>query len=294
TFFYRQMPELIERGHIYIGLPPLYKLKQGKQELYIKDDTALNNYLISSAVDNAALTYSQDAPPITGEALEKLLRGYQQALDQIVKLAHRFDAALLHALLEHPPLEPALWADPTAMQAWLDAAALRLAASGLGKPHYSLRLRPAGIDEHSAAIEVIRQQHGLSHTWFLPQAFFSSAEFRPILAISQQIAGMIQPGAVARRASASRGVLSFADARNWLLEEAKKGRSIQRFKGLGEMNPEQLWDTTVNPETRRMLQVGVEDAIAADQIFSMLMGEAVEPRRDFIEANALKVANLDI
>ncbi len=294
TFFYRQMPELIERGHIYIGLPPLYKLKQGKQELYIKDDTALNNYLISSAVDNAALTYSQDAPPITGEALEKLLRGYQQALDQIVKLAHRFDAALLHALLEHPPLEPALWADPKAMQAWLDAAALRLAASGLGKPHYSLRLRPAGIDEHSAAIEVIRQQHGLSHTWFLPQAFFSSAEFRPILAISQQIAGMIQPGAVARRASASRGVLSFADARNWLLEEAKKGRSIQRFKGLGEMNPEQLWDTTVNPETRRMLQVGVEDAIAADQIFSMLMGEAVEPRRDFIEANALKVANLDI
>ena len=294
TFFYRQMPELIERGHIYIGLPPLYKVKQGKQELYIKDDTALNNYLISSAVDNAALTYSPDAPPITGEALEKLLRGYQHALDQIAKLAHRCDPAVLNALLEHAPLEPALWGDPTAMQAWLDAAALRLAASGLGKPHYTLRLRPAGVAEQPAAIEVVREQHGLSHTWLLPQPFFSSAEFRPILAVSQQVAGMVQPEAVVRRGNASRGVLSFVEARNWLLEEAKKGRSIQRFKGLGEMNPEQLWDTTVNPDTRRMLQVGIEDAVAADQMFSMLMGEAVEPRREFIEANALKVANLDV
>ena len=298
TFFYRQMPELIERGHIYIGLPPLYKLKQGKQELYLKDDAALNDYLISSAVDNAALTYSADAPPITGSALEKLLRDYQQALDQISRMAHRFDATVLTALLEHPPLQPAMWADPTNMQAWLDAAALKLAASGLGKPHYALRLRPAHTDaaaaEHPAAVEVIREQHGLSHTWFLPQPFFAGMEFRPILAVSQQIAGLIQGDAVVRRGNASRGVLSFVEARNWLLEEAKKGRSIQRFKGLGEMNPEQLWDTTVNPETRRMLQVGIEDAITADRIFSMLMGEAVEPRRDFIEANALKVANLDI
>jgi len=293
TFFYRQMPDLIERGHIYIGLPPLYKVKQGKQELYIKDDTALNDYLISSAVDNASLVYSPEAPPISGEALEKLLRGYQQALDQIAKLAHRFDAAVLNALLEHTPLEPALWSDDAAMQAWLAGATQRLAASGLGKPHYRMLLRPAA-GEQPAAIEVVKEQHGLSHTWFLPQPFFSSNEYRPILAISQQIAGLIQADAVVRRGNASRGVLSFVEGRNWLLEEAKKGRSIQRFKGLGEMNPEQLWDTTVNPETRRMLQVGIEDAIAADQMFSMLMGEAVEPRRDFIETNALKVANLDI
>jgi len=293
TFFYRQMPELIERGHIYIGLPPLYKVKQGKQELYIKDDAALNDYLISSAVDNAALIYSPDAPPITGEALEKLLRGYQQALDQIAKLAHRFDAAVLNMLLEHAPLEPSLWADPVAMQAWLGDATRRLAASGLGKPRYQLSLRPTH-DEQPAAIEVVREQHGLNHTWVLPQPFFSSNEFKPILAISRQVAGMVQADAVARRGNASRGVLSFVEARNWLLDEAKKGRSIQRFKGLGEMNPEQLWETTVNPETRRMLQVGIEDAIAADQMFSMLMGEAVEPRREFIEANALKVANLDI
>jgi DNA gyrase subunit B len=293
TFFYRQMPDLIERGHIYIGLPPLYKVKQGKQELYIKDDTALNDYLISSAVDNASLTYSPDAPAISGEALEKLLRGYQQALDQIAKLSHRFDSAVLTVLLEHAPIDTALWADSSAMDPWLLRAQQLLASSGLGKPTYKLALRPAQ-GEQPAAIEVVREQHGLSHTWFLPQPFFSSNEYRPILSISQQIAGLIQPEAVVRRGNASFGVLNFVQARNWLLDEAKKGRSIQRFKGLGEMNPEQLWETTVNPETRRMLQVGVEDAIAADQMFSMLMGEAVEPRRDFIESNALKVANLDI
>jgi DNA gyrase subunit B len=293
TFFYRQMPELIERGHIYIGLPPLYKIKQGKLEMYLKDDTALNAYLISSAVDNTELMTAEGTPPITGEALAKLLNEYQHALDQIERLGHRIDATVLTALLEHQPIEPRLWADRDAMQEWLAGAAQRLAASGLGKPRYRLALRPA-IDEQPAAIEVVRDQHGLQHSWLLSQPFFAGAEFRPILHISQQIAGMVQPGGVVRRGNGSRGITSFAEARGWLLEEAKKGRSIQRFKGLGEMNPEQLWETTVNPETRRMLQVGIEDAFAADQMFSMLMGEAVEPRREFIEANALKVANLDI
>jgi len=293
TFFYRQMPELIQRGHVYIGLPPLYKLKQGKQEQYLKDDAALNAYLISNAVDNAELVYSPNALPISGEPLEKLLRDYQLALDQIERLGHRFDASVLTALLEHTPITPALWADPAAMQVWLDGAAHRLAASGLGKPRYRLSWRPEH-EQQPAAIEVVREQHGLSHTLLLPQPFFAGGEFRPILNVSQQIAGLIQADAVVRRGNATRGVVRFAEVRNWLLDEAKKGRTIQRFKGLGEMNPEQLWETTVNPETRRMLQVGVEDAVAADQMFSMLMGEAVEPRRDFIEANALKVANLDI
>ncbi|RUL75361.1 DNA topoisomerase (ATP-hydrolyzing) subunit B [Dyella choica] len=293
TFFYRQMPDLIERGHVYIGLPPLYKLKQGKQELYLKDDAALNAYLISSAVDNAELAYSTAAPPITGEALEKLLRDYQVALDQIERLGHRFDANVLTAMVEHAPIEPRHWEEAAAMQDWLDGLSRHLASSGLGKPRYRLAFRSAH-GEQPAAIEVVREQHGLSHTWLLPQPFFAGSEFRPIHTISQHLAGLIQTDAVIRRGNATRGVLRFGDVRSWLLEEAKKGRTIQRFKGLGEMNPEQLWETTVNPETRRMLQVGVEDAIAADQMFSMLMGEAVEPRRDFIEANALKVANLDI
>jgi len=293
TFFYRQMPDLIERGHVYIGLPPLYKLKQGKQELYLKDDAALNAYLISSAVDNAGLHYTPDAPPVSGEALEKLLRDYQAALDQIERLGHRFDANVLTAMVEHEPIQPHYWDDSAAMQNWLDGLAKNLASSGLGKPRYYLSFRPVQ-GEQPAAIEVVRDQHGIHHTWLLPQPFFAGSEYRPILSISQQLAGLIQADAVVRRGNASRGVIRFADVRTWLLEEAKKGRTIQRFKGLGEMNPEQLWETTVNPETRRMLQVGIEDAIAADQMFSMLMGEAVEPRRDFIEANALKVANLDI
>jgi DNA gyrase subunit B len=294
TFFYRQMPELIQRGHVYIGLPPLYKVKQGKQEMYIKDDTVLNDYLISSAVDNASLTPEEGAPGINGEALEKLLHDYQSALDQIARLSHRFDVASLTAMIEHTPMQEAFWADAAGMQGWLDALAVRLSASGLGKPTYKLRFRPA-LNEQGAAIEVERMQHGLSHTWIMPQAFFSGIEFKAILSISQQLAELrLQPGAVVRRGNGSRGVLSFSDVRTWLLDEAKKGRTIQRFKGLGEMNPEQLWETTVNPETRRMLQVGVEDAVAADQMFSMLMGEAVEPRRDFIESNALKVANLDV
>ena len=172
--------------------------------------------------------------------------------------------------------------------------ATRLRASGLGKPTYKLRFRPA-LNEQGAAVEIERMQHGLSHSWIVPQAFFNGLEYRAIHAMAEQLAELrLQPGAVVRRGNASRGVTSFAEVRSWLLDEAKKGRTIQRFKGLGEMNPEQLWETTVNPETRRMLQVGVEDAVAADQMFSMLMGEAVEPRRDFIESNALKVANLDV
>jgi DNA gyrase subunit B len=196
-------------------------------------------------------------------------------------------------LLEHAPLEQELWNDPAAMQVWLQGVTARLAATGLGKAHYRVTLR-AATAEQPAGIEVLREQHGLSHAWLMPQAFFGSADFRPILAISRQLHAMIQPEAVVRRGNASRGITDFAGARDWLLDEAKKGRSIQRFKGLGEMNPEQLWETTVNPDTRRMLQVGIEDAQVADEIFSMLMGEAVEPRREFIEANALKVANLDI
>lgn len=294
TFFYRQMPELIERGHVYIGLPPLYKVKQGKQEMYIKDDSVLNDYLISSAVDNASLMPEEGAAGISGEVLEKLLHDYQTALDQITRLNHRFDPAMLTSLIEHTPMDESLWTDASAMEAWLAGVEKRLSASGLGKPTYKLRMRPA-IGDSSAAIELERNQHGLSHTWILPHAFFSGVEYKPILSISQQLHQLkLEPGAVVRRGNGSRGVLSFAEVRTWLLDEAKKGRTIQRFKGLGEMNPEQLWETTVNPETRRMLQVGVEDAVAADQMFSMLMGEAVEPRRDFIEANALKVANLDI
>jgi DNA gyrase subunit B len=237
TFFYRQMPELIERGHVYIGLPPLYKLKQGKNELYLKDDAALNAYLINHAVDGAELRYAPEVPGVSGAALERLLVDFVAAMDAVRRLSHRFDPNVLEAMLEQPPL---------------------------------------------------------SVTQTIPAALFDGGELRPILDAAAQLADLIQPGAMVARGGRSQPVASFHDAQAWLMDEAKKGRTVQRFKGLGEMNPEQLWDTTVNPETRRLLKVRIEDAVAADQIFSTLMGDVVEPRREFIEDNALKVANLDV
>src|SRR5699024_4695790 len=207
-------------------------------------------------VDNAALQYSPDAPAITGPALEKLLHQYQDALDQVVHLNQRCDQAVWLAMLEHASLEPELWTDPEAMQTWLDALAKRLANEGLGKPHFRFEYR-AQVGDQPPAIVVIRSQHGLEHTWVLSRPFFEGPDFAPIMTISRELSGLIQEGAEVRRGNGSRGIVQFADARQWLMDEAKKGRSIQRFKGLGEMNPEQLWETTVNPDTRRMLQVGI-------------------------------------
>jgi DNA gyrase subunit B len=292
TFFYRQMPELIERGHVYIGLPPLYKLKQGKQELYLKDDVALDTYLISNAVDGAELIYSADAPAVSGTGLESLMAAYRSALDQIDRLSFRFDAAFLHALLE-APLSADGWRDAATLEAWVARLQATLAASGLGRPRYALRVQPATA-EHGAALVIDRDQHGLRHTQILPATFLGAAEFRAIIEAAAQVADLIQPGAQVRRGGKTQAVTDFAQTYTWLMDEAKRGRTIQRFKGLGEMNPEQLWETTVNPDTRRLLQVSIEDAVAADQIFSTLMGDVVEPRRAFIEQNALRVANLDV
>jgi DNA gyrase subunit B len=293
TFFYRQMPELIERGHIYIGLPPLYKLKQGKTELYLKDDAALNAYLINHAVEGAELRYAPEAPPISGAALEKLMAEYVSAQDAVRRLSHRFDSNVLEALLDLPPLKAEAFADVAALEPWRARLEQRLAATGLGKPRYRVALQPAE-GEHGGALRIDRQHHGLAITQILPAALFDGGELRPILDAAAELAELIQPGAEVRRGGRSQPVLAFRDAHAWLMEEAKKGRSVQRFKGLGEMNPEQLWDTTVNPETRRLLKVRIEDAVAADQIFSTLMGDVVEPRREFIEDNALRVANLDV
>jgi DNA gyrase subunit B len=292
TFFYRQMPELIEHGYVYIGLPPLYKLKQGKQELYLKDDAALNAYLVSNAVDGAQLDPGGGAPPISGAALERLLLDYHAAQEQIARLGQRCDAAVLGAMLD-ADIPAEVWTQTETAQAWIARLAAKVNAQGLGKPVYTLRVR-AATAEHPAALVVEREHHGLRATQILPAAFFAGTEFRAIRHVAKQLDGLVREGASVRRDNASTAAASFAQASAWLLEQAKKGRTIQRFKGLGEMNPEQLWETTVNPDTRRLLQVSIEDAVAADQIFSTLMGDVVEPRRDFIEQNALRVANLDV
>jgi len=293
TFFYRQMPVLIERGYIYIGLPPLYKLKQGKQELYIKDDTALNAYLVSNAVDSAELQYSPDAPALTGAGLEKLMLDYHTAQAQIARLSQRCDTGVLNAMLDLVAPSAEQWQDAATIENWLKQISAKINGAGLGRPDYRLHVRSA-TTEHPAALVIERRHHGLATTQVLPSAFFAGSEFKPLRDLAQQLAGLIQPGAVVRRGNHEAPVTSFAIAQQWLLDEAKKGRTIQRFKGLGEMNPEQLWETTVNPETRRLLQVSIEDAVAADQIFATLMGDVVDPRREFIEQNALRVANLDV
>jgi len=293
TFFYRQMPELIERGHIYIGLPPLYKLKQGKQELYLKDDAALNAYLLNSAVENADLQYTPNAPPLRGAALEKLLGAYIVAKEQISRLSHRYDAALLTAMLNHSLTTAEAWSQPDALQSWIKNLSEKINTAGYGGANYQLRIQ-AAEPPYPAALIVERQHHGLTVTQTIPMTFFQGNEFRLIGECANALADLIQPGAEVRRGNNRQTVTDFSQVHLWLMEEAKKGRTIQRFKGLGEMNPEQLWETTVNPETRRLLQVSIEDAVAADQIFATLMGDVVEPRRDFIEQNALQVSNLDV
>jgi DNA gyrase subunit B len=293
TFFYRQMPQLIERGHIYIGLPPLYKIKQGKQELYLKDDAALSAYLINHAVEDAALQFAPDAPPVTGQGLEQLLRDYTGATDQLARLGHRHDAGVMRALIDLPPLRVADFDSLEILQPWVDRLSRALTASALGRPRYTFEALPTTA-EHAGALRVRKQHHGLATEQLIGAGFFGSADYAPIRQAAAALDGLLQPGARIVRGARSMAVRDFHEAYTWLMDEAKKGRTIQRFKGLGEMNPEQLWETTVNPETRRLLQVRVEDAVAADQIFSTLMGDVVEPRREFIEQNALRVSNLDV
>ena len=293
TFFYRQMPELLERGHVYIGLPPLYKIKQGKQEQYLKDDAALDAYLASSAVDNAALVPAGGEPPISGEALEKLLLAYAGAREAIARNSHRFDPLLMESLIDFTPLDAAHLARNTDERHELDALEARLNRGKLGSPRFALKLLPA-TESRPAALQVTRRHMGDELLQVLPLSIFEAGELRPLRDAAALLHGLVREGAQVVRGGRSQAIASFAQAQAWLLEEAKKGRQIQRFKGLGEMNPEQLWDTTVNPDTRRLLRVRIEDAVAADQIFSTLMGDVVEPRREFIENNALKVANLDV
>jgi DNA gyrase subunit B len=293
TFFYRQMPELIERGHIYIGLPPLYKIKQGKTELYLKDDAALDVYLAGNAVEGAALVPAEGEPPITGEALEKLLLVFAGARDTIARNAHRYESAVLEALIDFTPLDVDSFASATDERIELDALQARLNHGGLGRPRYRLLLQTA-TEARPAALLVTRSHMGEELTQVLPLSVFEHGELRGLREAATALHGLVRDGAQIVRGNRTQPVASFAQAHAWLLDEAKKGRQIQRFKGLGEMNPEQLWETTVNPDTRRLLQVRIEDAVAADQIFSTLMGDVVEPRREFIEDNALKVANLDV
>jgi DNA gyrase subunit B len=295
TFFYRQMSELVERGHVYIAQPPLYKVKRGKHEDYLLDDAELGTSLLRAALDKASLRVANGAPPLSPQALEQLVSEYQDFRSMLLRLQRRYDSLMVEELISMPRLTTALRESEPDLLAWV--AALEARINDRTGPALDYRLVYENRPDTSLGrpqIELVRLVHGIPETSYVPLDFFDGPEYQRIAALAEKLDGLVQPGAAVSRGERQHAVNSFAEAYDWLLAEARKGYQIQRYKGLGEMNPAQLWDTTMDPTTRRLLRVTIEDAVAADQIFTTLMGEYVEPRREFIERNALDAENLDV
>ncbi|QLQ33303.1 MAG: DNA topoisomerase (ATP-hydrolyzing) subunit B [Candidatus Thiothrix singaporensis] len=294
TFFYRQMPELVERGHIYIAQPPLYKVKRGKQEQYVKDDPEMERYLLQLALDGSRLHVNAEAPAISGEALETLVRQYNAVKQVIARLARRYDRSLLEAMLFEslPSVDEPAAIKAEAFAVWVEAAIATLNAGANGARTYSSVLNK--VDESAWALEINRRQHGLDHRIHLDRDFFLTPEMKLLLKTNRELEGLLSEGATILRGERKQDASRFDQVVDWLMQEANRGLQISRYKGLGEMNPDQLWETTLDPNSRRLMQVRIEDVVAADEVFTTLMGDEVEPRRDFIEKNALSVANLDI
>ena len=293
TFFYRQMPELIERGYIYIAQPPLYKTKKGKQEQYLKDDESLTKYLTSIALDDAAIHVNESAPPIAGVALEKLVEQYQTTSTMINRVSRVMPKVILNKLVYSNLLSVEDLSSEASLSTFAQTFTDELSADEIDGATYSFSIKQ-NIERNNFYVAVIIRLHGIDTEYALDQEFVSSNEYKRIKELNTAINGLVEQGAYVKRGDKTKSISSFVDALDWLMAESKRGQYIQRYKGLGEMNPSQLWETTMDPGNRRMLQVKIEDAIGADQLFTCLMGDHVEPRRAFIEENALKVANLDV
>lgn len=299
TFFYRQMPELIERGYIYIAQPPLYKIKQGREERYLKDDFELDQYMLNLSMMQASLVPARDAEPITGDALAAIARKYVMADAVVERLSRLMDHDTLHELMDGLALNL-----DSADEA--HASAERLQAALLKNVHQISRSLAPAVEVTAHADEsgekwhlrIIRHLHGNQKVSIITQDFLKSSDYKVLSDVAQTLRGLVGEGAEVRRGEGdkvrSQPVGSFREAMRWLLADAEKGVSRQRYKGLGEMNAEQLWETTMDVNARRLLKVQIEDAIAADQIFTTLMGDNVEPRRVFIEENALGAQNIDV
>ncbi|MFA6061562.1 MAG: DNA topoisomerase (ATP-hydrolyzing) subunit B [Gallionella sp.] len=283
TFFYRQMPELVERGHIYIAQPPLYKIKQGREERYLKDDLEMKSYLLGNALKDASLFPALDATPIQGEALGLIAKQYFLAEAVIDRLTHFIAPEASHALLILPTLSL-----EDAEQAQKSAELLEAASGGV------IKVLVENDEQGELRLRLEKLYFGNYSVSYLDKDFLHGGDYKQIRQTADALEGLMSPTAFVSRGEQKRGVSSFKQAIEWLLEEAKRGLSIQRYKGLGEMNPEQLWETTMFVKNRILLKVRIEDTIAADEVFTTLMGDLVEPRRAFIEKNALGAKNLDV
>jgi DNA gyrase subunit B len=282
------MGELVERGHIYIAQPPLYKIKHGKSELYIKDDHALNQHLLTLALDGASLTVRAGATALEGEALGELARTYLLSEAVIKRVGDFIDGEVLHALLAND-IEIDISSEVSVRESAARLARLLPAEIGI-LPTFNEK-----TERWQLSIE--RMRHGNLRSGYIDEEFLHSGDYQQIRRTSALIAGLIDKhgdDAMIRRGEKSQAISSFAEAIRWLLSEVDRGLSKQRYKGLGEMNPEQLWETTMDPNVRRLLRVQIDDAITADEIFTTLMGDNVEPRRQFIETHALQARNIDV
>ena len=286
TFFYRQMPELVERGHIYIAQPPLYRLKHGKTERYLKDEHEHKQYLLKLALAGAQLYPAANAQPLSKEALEAVAKDYLLAEAVIERAGRLADEAVLHVLLQQP----------VDIDLSSEAAASHSAKTIAGMVKTEKIKIAAAYDEKTEQfiIQINKLQHGVEHRTRIDADFAQSGDYAQIKKTATVLQGLLSQGAYVKFGEHQQSINEFREAIDWILNEAQRGVSVQRYKGLGEMKPEQLWDTTMDPKVRRLLRAQIEDAIGADEMFSTLMGDAVEPRRNFIEANALGVRNLDV
>ena len=292
TFFYRQMPELIERGHIYIAQPPLYKVKKGKQEQYLKDDQGLNQYLLQLALSGAGLHVSADAPAFSDTALESLAQEYIAVESLMSRLSRRYPHQFIDALIHVQPLQEMDLDNSEKVEQWVKNVEEYIATKLDSTTNVKINLDMNENDIEGISIDV--HTHGIINSTLVPVDLFKTTEYHRICEMSEKLNDLLGEGAYMKRGEKEKEINSFSEGLRWLMDEGKKGINIQRYKGLGEMNAEQLWETTMNPETRRLLQVRIEDAIGSDAIFTTLMGDQVEPRRDFIEHNAMTVENLDV
>ena len=282
TFFYRQMRELVERGHVYIAQPPLYKVKQGKEEKYLKDDHELKNYMLHSALNNAELFPNAESEAIQVQTLESLAKEYFLAESIIERLSRIIAPEVLHAMLQYTELDL-----DDRNKAETTAQTLQKACGA------EIRISVEAESEE-IRLRIEKRLHGNSSVSYIDKSFLQGGDYAQIRQTANAIGSLLGEGAYIKRGEQRKSVSDFRQAIEWLLNEAKRGVSIQRYKGLGEMNPEQLWETTMNTENRRLLRVQIEDIIAADEIFTTLMGDIVEPRRAFIEENALGAKNIDV